>query len=120
MAKPLEEFRWGSTAVFSAISIKPPGLTPFISIKWPRWQLQNLADIILQNPMRSLMDRYFKRPGSWGRMKHVEEQLEGPQHAGVVAETLNCQRKEAPQFTSQRCESSGKEQFPSTAGQSLF
>lgn len=56
MAKPLEEFRWGSIAVFSAISIKLPGLTPFISIKWPQWQLQNLADIILQNPMR---DRIF-------------------------------------------------------------
>lgn len=35
----------------------------------------------------------------------MEEQLEGPQHAGVVAETLNCQRQEAPQSTSKRCES---------------
>lgn len=45
-------------------------------------------------------------------MKPVEEQLGGPQHAGVVAETLNCQRQEAPQSTSQRCETGGGRAVP--------
>lgn len=55
-------------------------------------------------------------------MKHVEEKLEGPQHAGVVAETLNCQRQEALQSTSPHKGVSqvGEGQFPSTAGQSTL